>query len=64
MALALQLAWSYLTQEAINRPLIEIPMFALSYLAIATLTSLLGQQLRATAAWPNITAAKPPIWPK
>lgn len=50
VALALQLAWSYLTQEAINRPLIEIPMFALSYLAIATLTSLLGQQLRATAA--------------
>ena len=50
VALALQLAWSYLTQDAISRPLIEIPMFAISYLAIATLTSLLGQQLRATAA--------------
>ena len=39
VALALQLAWSYLTQDTINRPLIEIPMFALSYLAIATSVS-------------------------
>ena len=50
VALALQLGWSYLSSNAITRPLIEIPMFAVSYLAIATLTSLLGQQLRATEA--------------
>ena len=50
VALAVQWLWGYFTGELSPRPLIEVPMFSVSYLAIATLTSLLGQQLRATEA--------------
>lgn len=50
LALLLQSAWSFFTAEGTPRPAAEIAMFATSYLAIATLTSVLGRQLRASEA--------------
>ena len=47
LALALEYAWSALA-DVPQRPAAEVPMFVVSYLAIATLTSLLGRQLRAS----------------
>ena len=49
LALALEYAWSALA-DVPQRPAAEVPMFVASYLAIATLTSLLGRQLRASEA--------------
>ena len=42
--------WSALSDGAASRPLAELLMFAVSFLAIATLTNLLGRQLRASQA--------------
>ncbi len=42
--------WSALSDGGTGRPLAEVLMFAVSFLAIATLTNLLGRQLRATQA--------------
>lgn len=50
LAMALQFFWSALSGEGPLRPAAEVPMFAASYLAIATLTSLLGRQMRASEA--------------
>lgn len=49
LALALEYVWSALVDTP-QRPAAEVPMFVASYLAIATLTSLLGRQLRASQA--------------
>ena len=42
--------WSLLAGHGHQRPLAEMLMFAVSYLAIATLTSVLGRQMRASQA--------------
>jgi two-component system sensor histidine kinase PilS (NtrC family) len=49
LALAVEFVVSALADTP-QRPLAEVPMFAMGYLAIATLTSLLGRQLRASEA--------------
>ncbi len=50
LALLLQYAWTVAAGEDDGRPAVEAVMYATSYLAIATLTSLLGRQLRASQA--------------
>ena len=50
MALALQHVWSALSGLAHGRPVAETLMFIVSYLAIGTLTSLVGRQLRISEA--------------
>ncbi len=50
MALALQHVWSALSGLAHGRPIAETLMFIVSYLAIGTLTSLVGRQLRTSEA--------------
>lgn len=50
LGLLIELVWSTASGHPIARPVAEVPMFALGYLAIATLTSLLGRQLRASQA--------------
>ena len=50
LALLVQYAWTMLAGEPDARPAVEVVMFAISYLALATLTSLLGRQLRASQA--------------
>ena len=50
LALLLQYAWTVAAGEDEGRPAIEVAMYAISYLALATLTSLLGRQLRASQA--------------
>ena len=50
LALLLQYAWAVAVGEVDARPAVEVVMFATSYLAIATLTSVLGRQLRASQA--------------
>ena len=49
-ALVGESAWSALAGDGTTRPLAEVLMFAVSFLAIATLTNLLGRQLRASHA--------------
>ncbi len=49
-ALLAQHVWNLLSHSGGTRPAAEIAMFTVSYLAIATLTSLLGRQLRASEA--------------
>lgn len=43
-------AWAILAGHANGRPLAEVLMFAVSYLAIATLTSIVGRQMRDSQA--------------
>ena len=43
-------AWSILAGHGTSRPLAEVLMFAVSFLAIATLTSIVGRQMRASQA--------------
>ena len=43
-------AWTLLAGHPVGKPLAEVLMFAVSYLAIATLTSVLGRQMRASQA--------------
>ena len=43
-------AWDILAGHGTGRPLAEVLMFAVSYLAIATLTSVVGRQMRASQA--------------
>ena len=50
LALILQYGWALLSNEADARPAVEAVMYAVSYLAIAVLTSLLGRQLRTSQA--------------
>ena len=49
-ALAGDYAWSILAGHGTSKPLAEVLMFAVSYLAIATLTSIVGRQMRASQA--------------
>ena len=42
--------WNALSDSGTSRPLAEVLMFAVSFLAIATLTNLVGRQLRASQA--------------
>lgn len=50
LALLAQHLWTVLSGDADARPSNEVLMFAISYLAIATLTSLVGKQMRASEA--------------
>ena len=50
LILLLQHAWALLTGDEPLRPTAEVLMFAISYLAIATLISLVGKQMRASQA--------------
>ncbi len=50
LALVGEYIWSVLIGEEVARPLAELLMFAVSFLAIATLTHLLGRQMRASQA--------------
>lgn len=50
LALIAHYVWGTLVGEGDLRPLAEIVMFAISYLAIASLTTLVGRQLRASEA--------------
>ena len=43
-------AWAILAGHGAGRPLAEVLMFSVSYLAIATLTSIVGRQMRASQA--------------
>ncbi len=49
-ALAGEYVWSMLSDGGASRPLAEVLMFGVSYMAIATLTNLVGRQLRASEA--------------
>ncbi len=49
-ALAGEYLWSLLGDNAATRPLAEALMFAVSYMAVATLTTLLGRQMQASEA--------------
>ena len=50
LALLAQYLWAMLAGGGDARPPVEVVMLAISYLALATLTSLLGRQLRASQA--------------
>jgi len=49
-ALIAEFVWSALGGGSTARPLAELLMFAVSYLAVATLTNVLGRQMRASQA--------------
>src|SRR5690606_4080945 len=49
-ALIAEYIWSALGEGVTARPLAELMMFAISYLAVATLTNVLGRQMRASQA--------------
>jgi two-component system, NtrC family, sensor histidine kinase PilS len=49
-ALIAEYVWSALGEGVTARPLAELLMFAVSYLAVATLTNVLGRQMRASQA--------------
>ena len=49
-ALVCEYLWSLLNDQAATRPLAEVLMFAVSYMAIATLTNQIGRQMRASEA--------------
>lgn len=50
LALLVQHVWTVLTGDEAARPTAEVLMFSISYLAIATLISLVGKQMRASQA--------------
>ena len=49
-ALVGEYLWSLLGDNAATRPLAEVLMFAVSYMAVATLTNLIGRQMQASEA--------------
>jgi len=49
-ALAGEYLWSVFGHNASTRPLAEVLMFAVSYMALATLTNLIGRQMQASEA--------------
>ena len=49
-ALVADYTWAILAGHGAGRPLAEVLMFSVSYLAIATLTSIVGRQMRASQA--------------
>jgi two-component system sensor histidine kinase PilS (NtrC family) len=50
LALIGEFVWSELADGGATRPVAELLMFAVSFLAVATLTNLLGRQMRASQA--------------